>query len=281
MARAGHASTDLNGLALLWWFRAILHFRRLRSGVRKTSACLVDVYETLVAYDFEARLCALAALAGADPLAWQQDQLHFRTERDRGLVSTAESFRLSLSACGIDPSPQLVSNLTLADRDLMVANSRPYDDAVPFLRQLRSNGIKIALVSNCADNTRTLLTDLNLAPLSDHIILSCEIGFAKPSPEIYAYALETLGTPPEDAVMVDDLEEYCKGAEAAGVKAIQITRNGQSADSGFPAVRSLLDVLNVIPHLLYLAALIPEPDASRSHCYVKAGAGWPVESLSG
>lgn len=210
-----------------------------------------------MAYDFEARLRALAALADADPLAWQQDQLQFRTERDRGLVSTAESFRLSLSACGVDPSPQLVSTLAQADRDLMLANSRPYDDAIPFLQQLRSNGIKIALVSNCADNTRTLLTDLNLAPLADHIVLSCEIGFAKPSPEIYAFALETLGTPPEDAVMVDDLEEYCKGAEAVGVRAIQIMRNGQSADSGFPAVRSLLDVLDVIVHLLCLAVLIP------------------------
>jgi len=206
----------------------------------------VDVYETLVAYDFEARLRALAALAGADPLAWQQDQLQRRKERDCGLVSTAESFRLSMSACGIDPSPQLVSDLTLADRDLMVANSQPYDDAVPFLRQLRSNGIKIALVSNCPDNTRTLLTDLDLAPLADHVILSCEIGFAKPSPEIYAYALEMLGMPPEAAVMVDDLEEYCKGAEAAGVKAVRITRNGQSADSGSPAVRSLLDVLDIV-----------------------------------
>jgi HAD superfamily hydrolase (TIGR01509 family) len=211
----------------------------------------VDVYETLVAYDFRTRLRALAALAGVDPLAWQHDLLRFRTERDRGLLSTAESFKLSLSACGVDPSPELVSDLTRADRYLMAVNSRPYDDAVPFLRQLRSNGIKVALVSNCADNTRTLLTDLNLAPLADHVILSCEIGFAKPSPEIYAYALRTLGTPPEDAAMVDDLEEYCRGAESAGVKAIQITRNGQSAESGFPVARSLLDV---IAQMLRLAA---------------------------
>lgn len=217
--------------------------------MKKTRACLVDLYETLVAYDFKARMRSLAALAGADPLAWQQDQLRSRIERDRGLVSTAESFRRSLSVCGIDPSQQLVSDLIGADRDLMAANSRPYDDAVPFLRQLRSNGIKIALVSNCADNTRALLTDLNLAPLADHIVLSCEVGFAKPSPEIYTGALETLETSPEDAVMVDDVDEYCEGAEAVGLKAIQIARNGQPADSDRPVVRSLLDVLDVIAHL--------------------------------
>lgn len=202
-----------------------------------------------MAYNFQARMDSLAALAGADPLAWQQDQFQARTERDRGLISTAESFRRSLSACGIDPSPQLVSDLIGADRDLMAASARPYPDAVPFLRQLRSNGIKIALVSNCADNTRALLTDLNLVPLADHLVLSCELGFAKPSPEIYAHALEALGTPPQDAVMVDDLDEYCKGAEAVGLKAIQIARNGQSADADRPAVRSLLDALEVIAHL--------------------------------
>lgn len=201
------------------------------------------MYETLLAYNFEQRYRGLADLAGVDPFVWQHHQRQFRTELDVAQLSTAEAFRRSLIACGVVPSPRLVSDLIREDRKLMIMNSRLYDDAVPFLKQLRLLGIKIALVSNCPDNTRTLLTDLNLIQLADEVILSCEVGFAKPSPEIYATALAALGIPPEESVMVDDLVEYCAGAEAAGVKAIQIARSGQSRDSHFSVVRSLLDVL--------------------------------------
>lgn len=212
----------------------------------KIKACLVDVYETLLAYDFEARLRALAALAAVDPIAWQQDQLRHRIRRDLGLLSTAESFGLSLAACGADPNPELVTSLTQADRELMITHTRLYDDAVPFLHQLRSLGMKVALVSNCPDNTRALLAHLNLDQLAHHTILSCEIGFAKPSPEIYEAALAALEVAPTETVMVDDLEEYCGGADTAGVKAIRLAREGQQADARFPVARSLHDVVSLL-----------------------------------
>jgi putative hydrolase of the HAD superfamily len=151
-----------------------------------------------------------------------------------------------LTQCGIEPGPELVSRIARADAESLNAGCGLYPDAVPFLRGLRDRGLKIALVSNCGEDTRPLLTRLDLLGLADVAILSCEIGHAKPEPEIYHRALTALGTEAADAVMIDDQPSYCAGAEAVGVRAIQVTRNGAPPDPRFRPVGSLLDILDLL-----------------------------------
>jgi putative hydrolase of the HAD superfamily len=214
--------------------------------VTNIRAFLVDVYETLLAYDADARFAALAGIAEVDPAAWRENQLSLRGPRDRGEVSSAESFARSLAACGADPAPELVARLVRADRDFMRAYAPLYDDAVPFLKELRSRDFAIALVSNCADSTRPLLGDLDLLSLADHAILSCEVRSAKPSPEIYRIALDALGVSAEEAVMVDDQPGYLRGAVAVGVRGIQIDRGTERPDPACTPVRSLLDIFALL-----------------------------------
>ena len=207
-----------------------------------TRACLVDVYGTLLADNAEAGGRELAELAGADAQAWRAEYARLLPDRCTGRLSSAEAAERVMRACGIDPAAELISAVVSAHRELMIEGCPPYDNAVPFLEQLRQCGIKIALVSNCADNTRSFLADVNLLQLADEVILSCEVGFAKPSPEIYLRALSALGVAAAGAVMIDDNPSCCAGAEAVGMKAIQITRSDpgvRSAGSAFPVVRSL------------------------------------------
>ncbi len=206
----------------------------------------MDVYETLLAYDARARFRNLATLANVDAETWERDQLSLRPRRDRGELTMAESFALTLTACGVDPSPELVGRLSTADRDFTDAYAPLYDDSVAFLKELRSRGILIALVSNCADNTRALLDARGLLPLADQVILSCEVKSAKPSPEIYLAALDALGVPAQGAAMIDDQPGYLRGAEAVGVRGIQIVRDSQEPDPAFPAAGTLLDVLPLL-----------------------------------
>ena len=208
-------------------------------------ACLVDVYDTIVNARLKPRLRALAELAGADPGDWVAAWLTTRTERDRGKLSVAASLAQTLRACGIEPEPGLVGALARKDAELLRAQVQVFGDAVPFLTGLRADGVRIALVSNCGDTTRGLLDELGLIPLADAVILSCEVGSAKPSPEIYLSALEDLGVAAADAVMIDDQPGFCAGAESVGVRAIQIVRpefDGHVPRSAFPVVRSLLEV---------------------------------------
>ena len=208
-------------------------------------ACLIDVYDTIVSSQFDSRLRDLAAFAGLDPGDWLAAWMATREERDRGEISVASSLARALAACGIEPEPDVVAALVRKDAELLREQVSVFADAVPFLTRLRAEGTAIALVSNCGDTTRALLGDLGVIPLADAVILSCEVGSVKPSPEIYRVALEDLGVAAADAVMIDDQPGFCAGAEAVGVRAIQILRpelDGQVPGSVFPVVGSLLDV---------------------------------------
>lgn len=213
------------------------------------SACLVDVYDTIITVDFRPRLRALAALAGVDPELWAQEWLKTGTERGLGKLSMAGSFAQTLRACGVDPEPGLVEEIVRTEGRLLREGSRMYDDVGTFFGKLRSLGIATALVSNCSPSTRPMLEDLGAFELADAVTLSCEVGSLKPSPEIYLGALADLGVAPADAAMIDDQARFCVGAEALGVRGIQIVRDevdGQPSQAGFPVVRSLLDALPLL-----------------------------------
>ena len=90
-----------------------------------------------------------------------------------GHITMAQGLEQILAACDIRPNPALVRELVRKDRELPAASSRLYDDAVPFLQILRSGGVRVALVSNCIENTRPLLADLGISALADAVVLSC------------------------------------------------------------------------------------------------------------
>jgi putative hydrolase of the HAD superfamily len=209
-------------------------------------ACLVDVYDTILTADYSARVDALTAFAGADPAAWLREWGETDADRGLGKLSMADAVARTLRACGIEPRPALVGDLVRLEADLLREGARLYDDTVVFFGKLRSRGILTALVSNCSPHTRQMLEHLGVVALADSVILSCEVGWLKPSPEIYQRALTSLGVGPADALMIDDHARFCAGAEAVGMRAIQIARPGLGKppppDLAFPVVRSLMDV---------------------------------------
>jgi putative hydrolase of the HAD superfamily len=213
------------------------------------NACLVDVWDTILTADFKARIRALTAFIGVDFDVWLEEWGKTVDERGRGKLTMAESFALTLLACGIEPAPGLVAELIRRDAGLLLDGTTVYDDVAGFFAALRARGIRSALVSNCSESTRPLLEGLGLVPLADAVILSCEVGSLKPSPEIYRSALEELGVAPADAVLIDDQLRFCVGAEAVGASAIQIARPDLGkpvVHSGFPVVGSLPEALGLL-----------------------------------
>ena len=214
-------------------------------------ACLVDVYDTILKSFFIDRVTTLVEPLGVNVEDWLAEFEKTREDRDRGKITTADAFARALRGCGIEPAEGQVDDLMRRDLDYTYAHTRLYDDTIPFLGWLRAQGLLIALVSNCADTTRGLLEHLGVIPLVDAVVLSCEVGSAKPSPEIYVTALADLGVAAADAVFIDDQPTFCMGAEAVGVRPIQIARDGvgvAGAGAGwdFPVVTSLLDVKSLL-----------------------------------
>jgi HAD superfamily hydrolase (TIGR01509 family) len=180
---------------------------------------------------------------------WLAEWDKMREDRDRGRVTIATSFARTLSALGIEPEPGLVADLSRRDLEFSRACTRLCEDTVPFLEWLRSNGVLTALVSNCADSTRPQLERLGILPLVDAAVLSCEVGSMKPYPEMYVTALDELGVAAVDAVFIDDQPTFCVGAEAVGIRPIQIARaeaNGYVSQWNFPVVHSLFDVQSLL-----------------------------------
>lgn len=209
-------------------------------------ACLIDVYDTIVASAFPERQRELAALAGVDADLLGAEWFNLALDRDVGALSMAAAFERTLVACGADPGPELVDRLVALDAELIVSHTSVFGDVMPFLARLRDAGIGIALVSNCAENTRAMLAAKGLLQEAGAAVLSCEVGIAKPDPEIYLIAAQALGVPPADAVFLDDQARFCAGARAAGMRAIQVTRpevaGGYPADPRFEGVTTLQDV---------------------------------------
>jgi putative hydrolase of the HAD superfamily len=221
--------------------------------------CLVDVYDTILRSMFVERVTALAESLGVSGEDWLAELEKTRLDRDRGKLTTAAAFHQALRNLGIEPSADLVDDLVRRDAEFNRAHTQLYDDTIPFFQWLRSEGIPVALVSNCADTTRGLLESLGVIPLVDAVVLSCEVGSAKPSPEIYVTALADLGVAAADAVFIDDQPTFCMGAEAVGVRPIRIARDGVNSINGingyngaasagwdFPVIRSLLDAKSLL-----------------------------------
>ena len=216
----------------------------------RLEACLVDAYDTIVTCDFSILRNELSALAGISPGTWHVEYARIGPLVSDGRLSKAEAFTRLLRAAGREARPGLVAELVRQDQELLLAHARLYDDAIPFLQRLRERGIKIAIVSNCTENTRPLLVKHGVDALADTLVLSCEVRSAKPAAEIFRCALDRLGVAAEAALFVDDQAGYCAGSVAAGIRAVQIVRadpDGQSLDGQVPApgttvVRSLPEV---------------------------------------
>ncbi|WCJ25263.1 Haloacid dehalogenase-like hydrolase (HAD) superfamily protein [Euphorbia peplus] len=83
---------------------------------------------------------------------------------------------------------------------------------------LKDAGVKLAVVSNFDTRLRKLLKDLNVLNLFDALIISSEVGYEKPDPNIFKAALDEVGVEASKAVHVgDDVKADKDGANAVGI----------------------------------------------------------------
>jgi putative hydrolase of the HAD superfamily len=119
----------------------------------------------------------------------------------------------------------------LYDHFAHAAAWRVYGEVPSVLDRLAACGIALAVVSNWDDRLPRLLADLGLARRFTAIVVSAEVGVEKPHPRIFAAAAERLGVAPERIVHVGDRRlEDVEGAQAAGLRALWLTRTGGAGD---------------------------------------------------
>lgn len=133
-----------------------------------------------------------------------------------------------------------------------------FPDARPMFTALRRNdpGVRFGIVTNGpADVQREKVALLGLPPLVDAIVISGEVGVAKPDPAIFALALERLQGEPNDASYLGDAPLVdISGARAAGIRAVWMNRTGSEypvdcplPDAEVASLTSFADLLAALP----------------------------------
>lgn len=83
---------------------------------------------------------------------------------------------------------------------------------------------KVAILSNAASTyLKEIMHEAGIDVLFDEIVISSEIGYIKPSKEIFVHTLNKLGVKPSEAVFIDDNESFCQAAERLGIKSFYYT----------------------------------------------------------
>jgi putative hydrolase of the HAD superfamily len=188
-------------------------------------AVLFDWNNTLVQFTWDDELLAAGHRAGLAAARSDQDPDAFGV-RYRELVleraTPDDDYGALLRELGIED----VDGFADAEHEAWRPAHAVLGSAQALLDSLRSRGIKTGLVVNSwPDPPRLLRADVEsfgLAALLDVIVLSGEVGFRKPQPEIFLHALAQLGVEPENAVFVGDrLETDVQGAARVGMTSVQ------------------------------------------------------------
>ena len=145
--------------------------------------------------------------------------------------------------CAAVVQESLGTSLRLADvEDALLAaiRFRAYPEVPATLERLRAGGARLAVVSNWDVSLHDVLERTGLRGLVDAVVISSELGVAKPDPAIFRAALDRLGASAADAMHVgDSVEADVAGARAAGLEAVFVARNGAQAPDGVRVVASL------------------------------------------
>jgi epoxide hydrolase-like predicted phosphatase len=105
------------------------------------------------------------------------------------------------------------------------ANRKINSLLIEKIKDLKDNGYKIALLSNNVITLRKRLEDQNILDLFDEVIISAEVGYQKPSPEIFDILFKALGVDSSEVVFIDDSKKSLEGAQNIGYTPILFTNN--------------------------------------------------------
>jgi REG-2-like HAD superfamily hydrolase len=147
---------------------------------------------------------------------------------------TVEIDRAAITELGLPPMPDEFFR-RLSELFMVTTNWHVFPDALRLLDSLRSRGLIVGAVSNWVWSLPQLLHSLQLVSHFDFIAASSHIGFEKPNPGIFEWALNQAGVPPRAVVHVGDhLEADVHGAEAVGITGVLIDRWGKYAEAELP-----------------------------------------------
>jgi REG-2-like HAD superfamily hydrolase len=174
----------------------------------------------------------------------------FEATEETSYRRTVEIDQAAITELGIGPMPDSFYR-RLSELFLVVSNWHVFPDVLPALDALKERGLRIGAVSNWVWQLPELLHSLELVRHFDFIAASARVGFEKPHPAIFRYALEQAGVEAGEALHVGDhLDADVEGARAVGITPVLIDRRArfrpEEVPDGVPVITSLTELLPLV-----------------------------------
>jgi len=226
-------------------------------------AVIFDLFGTLI-YKLSLRGYTESLRRIASALSIPPDdfiQLWFATQNERGVgifQSYEENIRYICDKLGIHAEDARIEQEVQTHFNYTASSVRPRPHAIEVLSNLKSNGYKTGLITDCAASIPKIYKDMPIAPFLDVAIFSCAVGIQKPDPRIYQMAIEQLAVRPEDCLYIGDGDDNeLTGALEAGMHPVLIRNPDEDSNDVHhtdweagawqgPAIQSLQEVLNLL-----------------------------------
>ena len=164
--------------------------------------------------------------------AFRRAYWQHRHAYDAGLPAE-EYWRRVEDTLGRPSRPHLIPRLIQSDVESWTTYR---EDVWAIARSFRARGGLTAFLSNGVPEAMARIrAERPLERWFDVVVVSCEVGVAKPDPEIFRICLSRLGVLPEQALFVDDRADNIEGAARLGIGTLHFT-----GDHAVGALRELI-----------------------------------------
>ena len=228
------------------------------AGAPMVRALLFDLFETLITESGEppAGVSSLAPAFGCERNAFRAQWKARRPAVTVGRLSfrqALEEIALSLGQHADEATLHRICDGRVR------AKARPFAqidrDVVTMIDHLRSQGLRLAVISNCFAEDVVSWPQCAIASRFDCTLFSFEVGLAKPDPAIYLEATQRLGVSASDTWFIGDgQDKELSGATQAGLRAFRALwflkrwPHYREAPSSVPDLSNIEEILTLVEH---------------------------------
>lgn len=119
-----------------------------------------------------------------------------------------------------------------------------FDDTIEILGYYKERGFTNIILSNHIPELEDIVRELGLSEYITYCISSANVGYEKPNPKIYKYALEKLHNHSEIWMIGDSIIADVKGAESVGIKGVLVrSKNDNNVKYYSSDLRGLKEII--------------------------------------
>ncbi len=152
---------------------------------------------------------------------------------EKGLISDQEYWQELSKIIGKPVPDNAVEMATNFYRETFVFHQEMFD----LVGKLKGQGIKTGVLSNIYKFEADVIREKGGYDGFEPVILSYEVGLAKPELDIYRLAVEKTGAKPEECIFVDDKEKNLEPAKELGIRTVLFKNPEQ-------AIKEIFSIIN-------------------------------------